>query len=295
MSDGRLVLAVAVNVALTVAQIVGGVVAGSLALVADALHNLSDAATLVLALFARRIGRRPADKDMTFGYGRAEVIAALINLVTLLIVGVYLLYEATVRFVDPQPVSGWIVVIVAGIALAVDVATAALTMAGAKHSLNIRAAFLHNVADALASLGVIVAGALIILYDLYVADLLVTVAIAGFVLWHGVRELPRAVRILMGAAPRDVDFDAVVGAMRRPDGVVDVHHVHLWEMDEHRRSLEAHVVIRPEDAARLEIIKAAVKARLRDGFGVHHATLEFEFAGEAGVCTETDPVPACNR
>ena len=106
MSDGRLVLAVALNVLLTVAQIIGGILSGSLALIADALHNFSDAASLGLALFARRIGRRPADKLMTFGYARAEVVAALINLTTLLIIGFYLLVEAINRFADPQPVAG---------------------------------------------------------------------------------------------------------------------------------------------------------------------------------------------
>lgn len=292
MSDSRLALAVAVNVGLTVVQIVGGVIAGSLALVADALHNLSDAASLLLALFARRIGRRPADKDMTFGYSRAEVIAALINLVTLIFVGLYLLYEAAVRIFDPQPVSGWIVVILAGIALSVDAVTAALTFAGARDSLNIRAAFLHNLADALASIGVIVAGTLIILYDLYVADLLITVVISGYILWHGGAELPRVIRILMEATPQDVDFDAVVGAMQAVEGIVGVHHLHIWELDEHQRSLEAHVVIRQEDAQQLERIKRAVKHMLRDSFGVAHATLEFEFAGDDSACEETEAVSA---
>src|SRR3546814_8377780 len=116
---------------------------------------------------------------MTFGYSRAEVIAALINLVTLIIVGLYLVYEAIARFFAPEPIAGWIVVIVAGIALAVDVVTAMLTYAMSKESINVKAAFVHNVSDALASVGVIVAGTLILLYDLYVADLVVPVAIAA--------------------------------------------------------------------------------------------------------------------
>ena len=134
MSDGRLVLAVALNVLLTVAQIIGGILSGSLALIADALHNFSDAASLGLALFARRIGRRPADKLMTFGYARAEVVAALINLTTLLIIGFYLLVEAINRFADPQPVEGWTVIWVAGIALVIDVVTAVMVYASSKNS-----------------------------------------------------------------------------------------------------------------------------------------------------------------
>src|SRR3546814_7721159 len=133
---------------LTGVQIVGVRLAGSLVLVAEALHNFSEAASLGLALFARKIGRRPADKLMTFGYGRAEVVAALINLTTLIIVGLYLLIEAVTRYFDPQPVEGWTVVIVAGVALLIDVATAMLVYKGSKHSLNIKAAFLHKIGRA---------------------------------------------------------------------------------------------------------------------------------------------------
>ena len=178
LSDRQLIFAVAINVLLTLAQIVGGIVSGSLALIADALHNFSDAASLGLAWFARRIGRRPADRRMTFGYAQGEVVAALINLTTLLIIGFYLLVEAVNRFADPQPIEGWTVIAVAGVALVIDLVTVVITHRGAKDSINMKAAFLHNVSDAMASVGVIVAGVLILLYDLYVADLVITVIIA---------------------------------------------------------------------------------------------------------------------
>ena len=147
--DRRLGLAIAVNLLLTVAQVAGGLVAGSLALIADALHNLSDAAALVLALVARRIAVRPADTDLTFGYRRAEVVGALINLTVLVLIGVYLIVQAGVRLLNPEPVTGWLVVTVAGVALVVDLITAMLTWSMARHSMNIRAAFIHNLADAL--------------------------------------------------------------------------------------------------------------------------------------------------
>ena len=189
MSDGRLVLAVALNVLLTVAQIIGGILSGSLALIADALHNFSDAASLGLALFARRIGRRPADKLMTFGYARAEVVAALINLTTLLIIGFYLLVEAINRFADPQPVEGWTVIWVAGIALVIDVVTAVMVYASSKNSLNMKAAFLHNVSDALASVAVIIGGTAILVYDWRLIDPLVTLLIAGYILYLSFKEI----------------------------------------------------------------------------------------------------------
>lgn len=274
MSDARLVWAVVVNVALTVAQIVGGIVSGSLALIADALHNFSDAASLGLALFARKIGRRPADKLMTFGYGRAEVVAALVNLTTLVIVGLYLLIEAVNRYFDPQPVEGWTIVIVAGIALVIDIATAALVRKGAKGSLNIRAAFLHNVSDALASAGVIVAGTLILLYELYIADLIMTVLIAAYVLYQGFSLLPKTIKLLMGAVPEDVQFDGILSALEATEGVRSVHHLHIWSLDEHRWALEAHLVPESDTIVGFEIVKQRVRSQLAESFSIQHATLE---------------------
>ena len=276
LSDIRLVIAVAVNVGLTLAQIIGGIVSGSLSLIADALHNLNDAASLGIALFARRIARKPANKHMTFGYSRAEVIAALINLVTLIIVGLYLVYEAAFRYFEPQPIQGWIVVIVAGIALAVDIVTALLTYAMSKESLNVKAAFLHNVSDALASVGVIVAGTLIILYEFYIVDLIVTLAIAGYVLYQGFSTIGRTIGILMGATPEDCDVDAVAAAITGVDGVLGVHHVHVWELNEYDRALEAHVVTGAADLQHIESIKAEIKNHLSAEFRITHSTLEFE-------------------
>lgn len=281
LSDIRLVLAVAVNVGLTLAQIIGGIVSGSLSLIADALHNLNDAASLGIALFARRIARKPANKHMTFGYSRAEVIAALINLVTLIIVGLYLVYEAAFRYFEPQPIQGWIVVIVAGIALAVDIVTALLTYAMSKESLNVKAAFLHNVSDALASVGVIVAGTLIILYDFYIVDLIVTLLIAGYVLYQGFSTIGRTIRILMGATPEDCDIDALVVAMRQVDGVQGVHHIHVWELNERDRALEAHVATKAADLNYIEGIKTAIKVMLSQQFRIVHSTLEFEIDSAA--------------
>ena len=274
-------LAVAVNLGLTIVQVIGGVLSGSLSLIADALHNFSDAISLIIAFGARRIARRPRDERMTFGYGRIEVVAALINYTTLIVIGLYLSYEAVTRFIEPQPVAGWIVVIVAGIALVVDVATAMLTYALSKESMNIRAAFLHNVADALGSVAVIVAGTLILLYDWRLVDPIVTLMIAGYILWQSFREIGPVVRILMLGSPPDIEPEAVLAATRGVEGVKDVHHAHFWQMDEHRASLDAHVVIDPGQWHRADAIKAAIKDRLLRGFGIAHSTLELECARHA--------------
>ena len=279
--DRRVFAAIAVNLGLTVAQIIGGIVSGSLALIADALHNFSDAISLIIAFAARKIARRPRDADMTFGYGRVEVVAALINYTTLIVIGLYLLYEAAMRFVDPQPVEGWLIVIIAGIALIVDAATALLTYRMSKSSVNIRAAFLHNVADALGSIAVILAGTLILLYDWRLIDPIVTVMIAGYILWQSFREIGPVIRILMLGSPPDIETRGVLDAVRGVPGVTGIHHAHFWQMDEHHAALDAHVVIEEGRWNDADAIKERIKSVLSDRFGIEHTTLELECARHA--------------
>ncbi|WHZ38528.1 cation diffusion facilitator family transporter [Sagittula sp. MA-2] len=279
--DRRVFAAIAVNMGLTVAQIVGGIVSGSLALIADALHNFSDAISLIIAFAARKIARRPRDAEMTFGYGRVEVVAALINYTTLIVIGLYLLYEAALRFADPPPVEGWLIVVIAGIALIVDAVTAALTYAMSKSSVNIRAAFLHNVADALGSVAVIVAGTLILLYDWRLIDPLVTVLIAGYILWQSFREIGPVIRILMLGSPPEIETEAVLETVRGIDGVTGIHHAHFWQMDEHRAALDAHVVITEGRWNEADAVKDRIKTALADRFDIEHTTLELECARHA--------------
>ncbi|WP_119681986.1 cation diffusion facilitator family transporter [Indioceanicola profundi] len=291
MSTKRLTIAVVINVLLTVAQVIGGIISGSLALVADALHNLSDAASLGIALFARRISRRHSDERRTFGYARAEVIGALVNLTTLIIVGLYLVAEAVGRVFGEHEPGGWIIVIVAGIALVIDIATALLTLSVSKGNMNIKAAFIHNLSDAGASVGVIIAGTLIILYQWYWVDLAVTLVISGYVLWQGFIMLPGAIRILMESAPENFDFDGMVAAMRSVEGVADVHHVHVWQIGEHDTALEAHIVVKGRDPEVGEVIKRSLRACLAERFHIGHATLELEFGEQAAHCGGMDLVP----
>lgn len=274
MSEKRLSLAIGANIILTLVQIIGGLASGSLSLIADALHNFSDAASLLIALVAVKIGRRPADKIKTFGYKRAETIAALVNLTTLIIIGLYLIIEAVTRFFSPEPIEGWTVIIVAGIALSVDLYTAALTWKGAKTSMNMKAAFLHNITDALASVGVIIAGTLILLYGWVWVDTAMTLLIAGYVLYHGFTEMPRVIHLLMDGVPDDINIDHVITAMEETDHVINVHHVHIRRLDEQRNALEAHVVLPGE--ANIDDVKTALKTLLKEKFSIHHATLEFE-------------------
>jgi cobalt-zinc-cadmium efflux system protein len=276
--DRRVGLAIAVNLGVTAVQVVGGILAGSLALIADALHNFSDAVALIIAFAARRIARRPPDAGMTVGYGRAEVVAALVNYTTLAVLGLWLVYEAVLRFFDPSPVAGWLVIAVAGVALAVDLVTAALTYAMSRSSVNIRAAFLHNLADALGSVAVIVAGTLILLFGWSIVDPLVTLMIAGYILWQVGREAPGVIRILMLASPPDADTEAVRRDIARIDGIAEVHNLRLWLVGEDRPALDAHLVIAPDRWSEADAIKATARRRVSESHGILAATLEVECA-----------------
>jgi cobalt-zinc-cadmium efflux system protein len=286
LGDRGLIAAMALNLLLTLVEALAGVFSGSLALVADAVHNFNDCASLLVALVARRIGRRPSDARRTFGYRRAETLGALVNLLALVVIGVYLAYQAVYRLFSPQEIHGWTVVVVAAIALVIDVATAAVLFAGSRENLNLRAAFIHNVGDALSSLGVIVAGAAVLFFDATWLDAVVTLAIAGYLMWQSLPMIGRSAHILLESVPTDIALEELIADLHSVNGVVEVHHVHVWEMDEHHRALEAHVVVADGRLADWAEIKGSLKLRLRDRYDIHHSTLEFETIDEAAcdVC-----------
>ncbi|WP_428267741.1 cation diffusion facilitator family transporter [Haliangium sp.] len=284
MSDRRLLWTIVINAGLTVVEVVVGLAAGSLALVADGVHNLGDAGALVIAYAARRIARRGADKRYTFGYRRAELIGAMINLSMLLVLGAYLVFEAVERLVSPAPMqTGWVMA-AAGLALVVDLATAALLWAMGRGSLNLRAAFLHNLTDAAGSVAVLLGAGAVALWGWTAVDPLVTLLLAALILWSALSLLRKTARILMEAAPPGLSMDEVAAALSADHDVVDVHHLHAWELDEQHTALEAHVTLSDSVLmCHVAEIKVRLKALLADRYGIEHSTLEFE--------TETEDCP----
>lgn len=271
----RLAWAVVINLLLTAAQVVGGVLSGSLSLVADALHNFSDAAGLLLALVARRISKRPADEHRTFGYGRAEVVGGLINLTSIMVIAGYLLIEAITRMFDRPEVDGWMMVIVAGIALVVDAATAVLTYSMSKESVNIKAAFLHNIADALASVAVIITGTLIILFDWYWTDIVATIGISVYIVWMSWSPMKRCIRILMQSVPDHLSIEEISQSIGRISGVEAVAHLHVWPIDERTNSIEVRVAMREDSGlGEADELRCRLRRHLEAEFGISHITIE---------------------
>lgn len=279
--DRRVAIAIWANGVLTLVQIVGGIISGSLALIADAIHNFSDMAALVIAFGARKISRRPADGQMTFGYQRIEIVASLINYSTLIVIGIYLVYEGAIRMIDPPEVLGWWVVILGSVALVVDTLTALLTYSMQKGSVNIRALFLHNLSDALSSVAVIVGGTLILLYDLRWIDPAITIGIAIYILYLAFTEIGGTIRLLMLASPPEIEIEEMIRVVSSVQGVEGIHRVHFWQIDEQRVSVDAHIVVARDHWARMEAVKSGIKKMLAEEFGITHSTLEFEHPDHA--------------
>lgn len=278
--DQRVGVAIASNFVLTLAQIAGGILSGSLALIADALHNFSDMASMVIALVARRIARRPADPAMTFGYGRMETVAALVNYTSLILIGLYLAFEGIMRLLDPAEVAGMAVIALGVLALIVDTLTAFLTGSIQNGGANIRALFLHNLSDALTSVAVVISGVLIVLYDWRLIDPLITLLIAGYILWLAVSEIGGVIRVLALGSPEDTDTDAVLDCIRRFEGVEGVHYAHFWLIEENSAALDTHVVITNQAWPEQQALKGRIRQALKERFGIHHATLELEPSSE---------------
>lgn len=290
VSSGRLLWAVVLNQLLTVGQVIAGVFSGSVALLSDAAHNFNDANALLIAYVARRIATREANQRYTFGYRRAELIGALINLTLLAVIGLYLVYEGVKRFLYPEEIIGWVMAATSIVALVIDVGTAWLLWPMHRGSLNVRAAFLHNMVDAFGSLAVLTGAVAVMWWDWLWVDPLITWLIAGYVLWQVASMLPQVARVLMECAPPDVDLHELIDDIGAIERVVAVHHVHLWQLDEQHSALEAHVVVNVQQPHEIEAIKHQIKNRLRDRYSIGHSTLEFEVSGANGGCQESTPI-----
>ena len=270
-------LAVVVVLVLTymVAEVVGGLLTNSLALLADAGHMLSDAGALALSLFALWIARRPPTPTHTYGFYRTEILAALANGATLLAISVYIFAEAARRIGEPQEVAGgWMMVVAAG-GLAVNLLSLWMLHAGREENLNVRGAWLHVLADTLGSVGTLAAGLLIIGFGWWWADPVASVAIALLVLYSSWALLRETVAVLMEGAPGDIDVDDVRNALHAVPGVASAHDLHVWTITSGMVALSAHVVA-AEEERRGGVLLDRIRRMLHDRFGIDHITIQVE-------------------
>lgn len=283
-SDLKLGLTVALNVILTGVQVAVGIFSSSVALLADALHNATDALALMIAWGARKVSRKPPDSRFTFGYQRIELVAALINLTSLLVLSVFLIKESVERLLDPAPVMALWVIGAAAVALVIDLGTVVLLWTSSKDSLNIRAAMLHNLSDAATSVVVLVGAIIIQFFQLHWIDPALGILIAIYIFYMALTMIRQVAATLMNNVPPGVDPDQIRDALLQEPEVAKVHHLHIWQLDETKNAASAHIVLK-EDLS----VSATeeISRRLKHTLGlssIEHVTLHFEAPG--AVCSD---------
>ncbi|MFI2203499.1 cation diffusion facilitator family transporter [Streptomyces sp. NPDC020192] len=280
---GRLRIALGITLTIMVVEVVGGLVADSLALIADAAHMATDAVGLGMALLAIHFANRPPSTNRTFGYARAEILAALANCVLLLGVGGYVLYEAVQRFVSPAPAHGGLMAVFGLFGLVANSVSLALLMRGQKESLNVRGAFLEVAADALGSVAVLVSAAVILTTGWRAADPVASIVIGLMIVPRTLKLLRETLDVLLEAAPKNVDMAEVRAHMLALDGVEDVHDLHAWTITSGLPVLSAHVVVGPDalNAIGHEKMLHELQRCLGDHFDVEHCTFQLEPGGHA--------------
>ncbi len=276
ISHTHLFWAIVINVLLTVVQIIAGVFSGSLSLVADAFHNLSDAFSLVIAYTAEKVSLWPKTDKMTYGFGRAKIIGALVNTVALTLIAIYISYEVVIRFYNPKPIDGWIVIGAGFFALVIDLATAKLTHAGSKNNINLRAAFIHNLTDAMASVVVMISGALVLIFNIYIFDLIASLLISAFILYQSMLLLKSCVLILMQATPDFVDLDKVKSEILKVKNVIDIIDFKIWILSEAELVLDLKIKINSQDITEIFKAKSEVKSTLASNFNIRTSYIEIE-------------------
>lgn len=275
-SDNRrkLTLVLGLTAIYMIAEAVGGWWTGSLALLADAGHMLTDVAALALALLAAWFSARPATSHKTFGYHRLEIFAALINGVALVVISLLILYEAYQRWAAPPVVRGSVVMLIAIGGLAINLVSAGILHGRHEIDLNIRGAWLHVISDALGSVGAIVAGALMWFYGWYAADPLFSALIGILIVWSSWRLIRESSNVLLEGTPAHINLAAVEDSILRTEGVDNVHDLHVWTITSGREALSAHV-IHAYDVSQPDLLKV-LRAKLHDRFGVDHLTIQME-------------------
>jgi len=276
--DRRLIISLALNLVITLLQVVAGIIANSLGLLSDAAHNLSDVVALGLSLWAVRLGRRQRTPALTYAYKRAEILVALFNSAVLVAISIYIVVEAIRRLVNPEPVEGlWVIGFAAG-GLLIN-AFAALLLRSHGQDLNLRAAFLHLVGDAATSFGVMLSGVVVYVSDWSYADPLVSILVSLWITRQAVRIIRATVNVLMEGTPEGIEFKEVDASLRGFAQVQGVHDLHIWAISSTDLALSAHVEVADTTLEESAALLTGLKQMLAQNFGIGHATLEVEPAG----------------
>ncbi|MCX5995195.1 MAG: cation diffusion facilitator family transporter [Chloroflexi bacterium] len=283
----RLLVALSITGLMTVVELAGGLMSNSLALIGDAGHMFTDTLALGLSLFALNLAKRPASQTKTYGYYRAEILAALINGTILVLVSAYIFYEAYHRFVEPPEVRGGLMLIVAAIGLAANVVGISILRSASRGNLNVKGAFLHMWSDTVSSVGVIAAGIIILLTGRTIADPIISIIIGLLILRGAGGLVLESINILLEAVPKHLDVGQINNAIQKIKGVRDVHDVHLWAITSGMYAMSCHLLIEDQMVSNCTQIVEEVNQTLSQKFGISHSTVQLE-------CEKCENSPVCH-
>ncbi len=277
VSGTRLGITILLNVFITVGELIGGIISGSMALLTDAAHNFSDVLSLIISYIANRLAKRKPTSKETFGYRRSEIIAAFANSVTLIIIAFYIFYEAVQRITLPVEIqSDWVIWMALG-SIVLNGLSVLLIMKDAKRNMNMKSAFLHLFSDMITSVGVLIGGLVMKFYGWIYIDSIFAILIAGYLIYLSWEIFTDSLCILMQFTPKNVDLKKISKEIADIDGINNIHHVHIWQLDDHRINFEAHVdLISDISISEFEIILAEIKLLLK-GHGINHSNIQPEF------------------
>lgn len=274
----NLLISIFLNIIITIAQVVGGIISGSLSLISDALHNFSDVLSLLVSYIADRYAKKEASFDKTFGYKRGEIIAAFVNAATLLVVAVYLVYEAVVRFFKPEEIESGIVIWLAILGIAANGFSVLLLRKSAKENMNMRSAYLHLFTDMSASVAVLMGGLLMKYFGWFWVDAVLTILIAFYLIFMGYDLLKRSFKVLMLFTPDDINLEKLRQSISQHPEIKNVHHIHIWQLNENETHMEAHIDFHNDiSLSRFDTILNEVEKVLYNDFGINHVNIQPEF------------------
>ena len=278
VKGNNLLFTIVLNSVITVAQVIGGIISGSLALISDALHNFSDVISLIFSLAAHKLSRRKASTSQTFGFKRAELIAAFINASTLIIVAFILIYHAVIKLMNPLPIESNLVIWLALLGIGVNGFSVLLLHKDAAHNLNMKSAYLHLLTDMMASVAVLIGGLLMKYYQIYWVDSVMTLLIAVYLIVVGFDLFLKSTKILMLFTPDYIDIKEIVREVHKIDGVGKLHHIHVWNLNEEELHLEAHLDC-SEDIKMSEFndLLHEIEEVLYEKFNINHVNIQPEF------------------
>jgi len=281
VSGKNLFITILLNIIITLSQIVGGIFSGSLALLSDAMHNFSDVLALLIAYIANRLAAKESTKTKTFGYKRAEIIAALFNASVLIGIAIFLIIEAFHKFYHPEAINSVWVIGLGLLSIVLNAASVLLVKDDAHNNMNIKAAYLHLLTDVMTSVAVVLGGVLMYFYQIFWIDPLISFLIALYLIWASFGLIEESSAILMQFTPKGIDIDAIVKCITHEKEIVNVHHLHVWKLDDHRIHLEAHLDF-SEDVTLSESNKVidTLEKTLHDTFGIEHTTFQCEYNRE---------------